>query len=127
MASAAARSSLLYEVLGIPTSASGGEIKAAYCRLARRCRPDLVSVSRREMSADQFKKIHSAYSTLSDPDQRADYDRDLHSHRRRPSVSSLLNFDSAPAPGGRRNWETDQCWECFNFYMEYQVVHNYVL
>ncbi|CAI0445176.1 unnamed protein product [Linum tenue] len=121
MASAAAGSSLLYEVLGIPTSASGGEIKAAYCRLARRCHPDVVSVSRREMSADQFKKIHSAYSTLSDPDQRDDYDRDLHSHRRRPSVTLQLST----AAGG--TGETDQCWECFNFYMEYQVVYNYVL
>ncbi|CAI0445175.1 unnamed protein product [Linum tenue] len=122
MASAAAGSSLLYEVLGIPTSASGGEIKAAYCRLARRCHPDVVSVSRREMSADQFKKIHSAYSTLSDPDQRDDYDSRCLTSIRPPRPVTLQLSTAAGGTG-----ETDQCWECFNFYMEYQVVYNYVL
>ncbi|CAL1410274.1 unnamed protein product [Linum trigynum] len=118
MASAAGSLSL-YEVLGIPTSATGGEIKAAYRRLARTCHPDVVSVSRREVSADEFKRIHSAYSTLSDPDQRKNYDRDLyHRHRRDPFGSSSIHFNSSAAPsgypaavyGGRRNWETDQCW-----------------
>ncbi|CAN0845986.1 Chaperone protein dnaJ 11, chloroplastic [Linum grandiflorum] len=105
----------LYEVLGIPTTATGGDIKAAYRRLARTCHPDVVSVGRKQgmlsSGEDAFKKINSAYSTLSDPDKRASYDRDLY---RRPFGSSLsMNCNSAAASGvggGRRNWETDQCW-----------------
>lgn len=111
-------SSTWYEVLGIPMSANGNEIKAAYRRLARTCHPDLVSFNQKEMSANQFMKIHAAYSTLSDPDKRADYDKDL--YRNRPFRSSVLTSAtmaaSAAASSGissysnRRNWETDQCW-----------------
>ncbi|KAA8546090.1 hypothetical protein F0562_020459 [Nyssa sinensis] len=70
--------SSFYEVLGIPASASGYEIKAAYRRLARTCHPDVVATNvGKERSATEFMKIHAAYSTLSDPDKRATYDRDL--------------------------------------------------
>ncbi|XVE48882.1 hypothetical protein DITRI_Ditri01bG0037600 [Diplodiscus trichospermus] len=113
----------LYEVLGIPMSADGNEIKAAYRRLARTCHPDAVSINQKEMSANQFMKIHAAYSTLSDPGRRADYDRHLYL-RNRPFHSSALTSATmaaaaaAAAPsssrfssyGSRRNWETDQCW-----------------
>lgn len=102
----------LYEVLGIPMNASCHEIKAAYRRLARVCHPDVVSYNQKEMSANEFMKVHAAYSTLSDPNKRANYDRDLHSHRRPyGSSSSVKSAAMAAASGyGRRNWETDQCW-----------------
>ncbi|KAJ8765092.1 hypothetical protein K2173_010575 [Erythroxylum novogranatense] len=100
----------LYEVLGIPVSASGHEIKAAYRKLARTCHPDVVSVNQKEISATEFIKIHAAYSTLSDPDRRANYDRDLHS-RFRLFGSSLKSATMAAASGySGRKWETDQCW-----------------
>ncbi|KDP20408.1 hypothetical protein JCGZ_06367 [Jatropha curcas] len=107
-----ASTSSLYEVLGIPTSASCHEIKAAYRRLARTCHPDVVSVNYKEISANEFKKIHAAYSTLSDPDKRANYDRDLYSHGRRFGSSSSLNSATMAAAYGYagKNWETDQCW-----------------
>ncbi|KGN61956.2 hypothetical protein Csa_006153 [Cucumis sativus] len=65
--------SSFYEVLGIPMTASSREIKAAYRKLARTCHPDVVA----ENSAEEFIKIQTAYSTLSDPDKRADYDREI--------------------------------------------------
>ncbi|THU73443.1 hypothetical protein C4D60_Mb04t22900 [Musa balbisiana] len=103
--------SSLYEVLGVPASASGQEIKAAYRRLALECHPDVGA------SADQFLRVHAAYSTLSDPDKRADYDRRLVDsaaaaaaaaldRRRRWTYSRSTSFPC----GGRRTWETDQCW-----------------
>ena len=115
-----ASSTSLYELLGIPMSANGSEIKAAYKRLARTCHPDVVSINQKDMSANQFMKIHAAYSTLSDPDKRADYDRDLY-RRNHPFHSSALTSatmaESAVASSSgfssyrsRRNWETDQCW-----------------
>ena len=97
--------SSLYEVLGIPAAASGQEIKAAYRRLARVCHPDVAAVGRKDSSADEFMRIHAAYSTLSDPAKRADYD--LRVLRRRPLSSAA---SAASVYNRRRNWETDQCW-----------------
>ncbi|URD99075.1 DnaJ domain [Musa troglodytarum] len=100
-----------YEVLGVPVGASGQEIKAAYRRLALECHPDVGA------SADEFLRVHAAYSTLSDPHKRADYDRRLvdsaaaaaaaaPDRRRRSTFSRSTSFPWS----GRRTWETDQCW-----------------
>ncbi|XP_043712311.1 chaperone protein dnaJ 11, chloroplastic-like [Telopea speciosissima] len=105
----------LYEVLGIPQGATCQEIKAAYRRLARVCHPDAVATDQKDTSANEFIKIHSAYSTLADPQKRADYDRDLFSRQRlyrSPSSASAYAASSMSGFSGytRRNWETDQCW-----------------
>ncbi|KAE8008727.1 hypothetical protein FH972_005215 [Carpinus fangiana] len=103
----------LYEVLGIPMSASCHEIKAAYRRLARMCHPDVVAINRKETSADEFMKIHTAYSTLSDPDKRACYDREIYRYRPRPYAASSAAMATAMSGFSgytSRNWETDQCW-----------------
>ncbi|KAL6959942.1 hypothetical protein U1Q18_040091 [Sarracenia purpurea var. burkii] len=103
----------LYDVLGIPMGASGEEIKAAYRRLARACHPDVVAVDRRDSSADEFMKIHAAYSTLSDPEKRADYDRNIFRRYRRFGAYSGISDSTAAAMFSGytgRNWETDQCW-----------------
>ncbi|XP_043712342.1 chaperone protein dnaJ 11, chloroplastic-like [Telopea speciosissima] len=110
----------LYEVLGIPKGATCQEIKSAYRRLARVCHPDAVATDQKDTSANEFMKIHAAYSTLADPQKRADYDRDLFSSRQRllyrsPSSASAYAAYAASSMSGfsgstRRNWETDQCW-----------------
>lgn len=109
----ATSTSSLYEVLGISMTASGNEIKAAYRRLARVCHPDVAATNQKENSTNEFMKIHAAYSTLSDPHKRADYDRDLFG--RHPPFSSAGTMAAAAAMSGFsgyacRNWETDQCW-----------------
>ncbi|XP_057449270.1 chaperone protein dnaJ 11, chloroplastic [Lotus japonicus] len=96
--------SSLYEILGIPAGASSQEIKAAYRRLARVCHPDVAAIDRKNSSADDFMKIHAAYSTLSDPEKRATYDRSL--FRRQRPMSTAVVFSGYSS----RNWETDQCW-----------------
>ncbi|TYJ44424.1 hypothetical protein E1A91_A03G223800v1 [Gossypium mustelinum] len=104
----------VYEVLGVPVSANGNEIKAAYRRLARTWHPDVVSVNQKEMSADRFMRIHAAYSTLSDPNQRADYDRNLRRWNRpfttMEATATAVGSYGFSSYGGNRNWETDQCW-----------------
>ncbi|XAR73773.1 hypothetical protein NMG60_11007853 [Bertholletia excelsa] len=107
--------SSLYEVLGIPMGASGEEIKLAYRKLARICHPDVAAVDGKISSADEFIKIHAAYSTLSDPEKRADYDRKL--FRRYRPIGAYSGSLGSPSPAisrfsgyTRRNWETDQCW-----------------
>ncbi|KAL4578961.1 hypothetical protein LXL04_015096 [Taraxacum kok-saghyz] len=84
----------LYEVLGVRIGADIGDVKAAYRRLARVLHPDVGS---RHSSADEFMKVHSAYTTLSDPAKRAEYDRSMVLMRAAGSCRS-------------RRWETDQCW-----------------
>ncbi|XP_004512137.1 chaperone protein dnaJ 11, chloroplastic-like [Cicer arietinum] len=94
--------SSFYEILGVPAGASIKEIKTAYRRLARVCHPDVAAIDRKNSSADDFMKIHAAYSTLSDPDKRANYDRSIF-RRHRPLSTVMSGYSS-------RKWETDQCW-----------------
>ncbi len=60
-----------YSTLGVPRTASPGEIRAAYRRLARLYHPDLNSGSEAEA---RMQQINDAYATLSDPDRRRQYD-----------------------------------------------------
>ena len=72
------RGESLYELLGIPESVSAGEIKRAYKEMARRYHPDVCPApDRTEEYTRLFIQVHQAYETLSDPNRRAIYDRDL--------------------------------------------------
>jgi molecular chaperone DnaJ len=61
-----------YIVLGLDRSASLGDVKRAYRRLARRYHPDVNPGDR--TAEIQFRQILEAYETLSDPDRRRRYD-----------------------------------------------------
>ncbi|GAA5032162.1 molecular chaperone DnaJ [Microbacterium fluvii] len=61
-----------YEVLGVSRDATPDEIKKAYRRLARELHPD---VNPGEEASERFKLVTHAYDVLSDPEQRARYDR----------------------------------------------------
>jgi len=58
-----------YELLGVETTASPKEIKRAYYKLAKESHPD-----KNPDDQDNFLKIHQAYETLYDDDQRQLYD-----------------------------------------------------
>jgi hypothetical protein len=61
-----------YQVLGVETTSSVKEIKAAYKRLARLRHPDLNGGS--PEAAEAFVEISRARDTLIDPKRRAEYD-----------------------------------------------------
>jgi molecular chaperone DnaJ len=62
-----------YEVLGVDRSASDGDIKKAFRRLARELHPD---VNAHDPAAEEkFKEAAEAYEVLSDGERRQTYDR----------------------------------------------------
>ena len=78
-----------YQVLGVPDSASQGEIKKAYRRLAKQDHPD--ANPNNPAAAERFKEISEAHSVLSDADKRKQYDQ----------MRRLGAFDGAAARGPR--------------------------
>ncbi len=76
-----------YAILGVPPSADAEEIKRAYRALVRKVHPDVMPGMGTSML---FRLVHEAYSVLSDPEQRAEYDRRWQA--RWGSRGSLLRF-----------------------------------
>ncbi|MCE3294126.1 MAG: molecular chaperone DnaJ [Arthrobacter sp.] len=61
-----------YKILGVAKDASDADIKKAYRKLARQYHPDTNSGD--AVSEKKFKDISEAYSVLSDPEERQQYD-----------------------------------------------------
>lgn len=64
-----------YEILGVDRHAEKDEIKKAYRELSKQHHPDHGG------DAEKFKELSEAYSTLSDPEKRADYDNPMRQMR----------------------------------------------
>jgi len=61
-----------YETLGVPRSASDGEIKKAFRKLAREYHPDVAKDKKK--AEEKFKEVNEAYEVLGDPAKRKKYD-----------------------------------------------------
>ncbi len=61
-----------YDVLGIGKSASQDEIKKAYKGLAKKYHPD---INKDEGAEEKFKEVLEAYTILSDPQKKQQYDQ----------------------------------------------------
>lgn len=85
-----------YDVLGVAPEAPVGEIRAAFVLLARRHHPDYFTAAPPAERADaerRMRTINEAWSVLSDPRRRVDYDAD---------------HGLAPDPGAFRPLEPDE-------------------
>ena len=81
-----------YEVLGITSSATQAEIKAAYRKKALELHPDKNKASDAET---RFKEVNEAYQILSDETKRKNYDQFGHS-----AFDPASGFGSNPFSGG---------------------------
>ena len=60
-----------YDVLSVPRTATADDIKKAYRKLAMKLHPDKGG------TPEAFAELSNAYETLSDPDKRARYDKNM--------------------------------------------------
>ena len=78
-----------YKVLGVNQKADPEKIRRAYRRAVKRYHPD---VSPR--NEDKFREVQEAYETLSDPEKKALYDREIVEER--PPVLSRESYYPYP-------------------------------
>ncbi|MFW6131184.1 MAG: molecular chaperone DnaJ [Candidatus Aminicenantaceae bacterium] len=89
-----------YKILGVDRKASVSDIKKAYRKLARKYHPDL-NPGDKEAEA-KFKEIQEAYSVLSDPKKKSQYDQ--------------FGYVGGAPPGGEQyQYRSSSGFEGFNF------------
>jgi molecular chaperone DnaJ len=82
-----------YKILGVSKDASDADIKKAYRKLARKYHPDTNSSD--ATAEKMFKDVSEAYSVLSDPEERQQYDA-----IRAMGSGARFTAGGAGAPGG---------------------------
>lgn len=98
-----------YDVLGVEQDADAGEIKRAYRRALKHFHSDVGGTDR------QTRMFNEAYRVLSDPDARADYDRELageptHDTSTADNDSGSAGAQTPPEPEPEP-WGTDDEWD----------------
>jgi len=89
-----------YRTLGLDRKATQAEIKKTYRKLARKYHPDLNPGDK--AAEARFKEIQEAYSVLSDPKKRSQYDQ-------------FGSFGDQPPPGAGGQGPSASGFEGFNF------------
>lgn len=79
-----------YSILGVDKNASQDDIKSSYRKLARQYHPD---VNKEPGAEEKFKQLGEAYSVLSDPSKRQQYDNPQQ-HNPYQSGFDPFGFDS---------------------------------
>lgn len=90
-----------YQILKVSPKATNAEIKSAYRRLARKIHPDVNTTHAPENASGEFTKIAKAYEILSNPQERAAYDRQLLNAKYKNSSNNDSVFTSENAHAKR--------------------------
>lgn len=73
-----------YDILNLSSKATDKDIKDQYRLLVKKCHPDVVKDDK-EAAEERFIQIQAAYELLSDPERRAEYDKE---HREHPLAAN---------------------------------------
>lgn len=96
-----------YATLGVAPEAEFAAIRIAYRNLMRRYHPD---VNGTDEAAARATEINAAYACLSDPDERAFYDRLREARRARPSFATGGAEAAGTARPQRAAWQRQHAY-----------------
>lgn len=82
-----------YDILGVPYTATQAEIKRAYIAQIKFFHPD-VFTDFPEIAKEKSAQLNEAYSVLSSPEKRAEYDRSVFGSSSNSRYASYNNADS---------------------------------
>ncbi len=94
-----------YQVLGVAPGASPQQIRDAHRQLARMLHPDRLSDAsdaERRLAERRMREVNVAWTTLSDPARRTDYDRQLRARATGPSGPSGGHAGGGYGPASSR-------------------------
>jgi hypothetical protein len=91
-----------YKILEVDPKATIEQIKSQYHFLIHAWHPDKFPNGEfRDKAEEKIKEINEAFSIISDPVKRENYDRTLHSYTSPPSPSSQQTYSSPTTQSGR--------------------------
>jgi curved DNA-binding protein CbpA len=98
-----------YSLLGVPFTATHGEITRAYRRAMKNAHPDRQLPERRAAFEELARRLNAAYATLSDPLKRQAYDRTIRQQVIQDQIMSryvggFQSFDERPGPATTHRW-----------------------
>jgi len=108
-----------YTVLGVTQNAPIDEIRKAYYHAAREFHPDQYFHIKSEAVRDKlntlFAYIAEAYRVLSDPDERAQYDRDktVHIPQEKPDNKEMARMKFRQGRAALKKGSSGEAEECF--------------
>jgi len=110
----------LYQVLGVPTTASTDEIRRAYYALARRLHPDKFIREEIKAKAEKvFGHVTEAYSTLTHTETRKKYDEDRAqrtSSKHQEKTADTHDLARSNFRAGKENLDKGKYGEALSFF-----------
>ena len=93
-----------YELLQISPNAEPDTIHRVYRLIAQQVHPDNTGTG----NADRFRAVHEAYSVLSDPEKRAQYDLAYHQLRRDRWRIASKSFEAEESAGVSNDFASER-------------------